>query len=755
MMAILDRKNSMGLDRRSFLATSVQTGLVMGFSLALPDCGGESMATEAGQSPKLEPTIWFEIDLDGNVLVNITKAEMGQHVGTALARIVADELGADWSKVRIVHVDTDPRWGIMITGGSWSVFSSFHTLSQAGAAGRMVLVDAAAALLGVAAEKCVAADGRVTTDGRSLSFAEIVRGGDIERKFSAEELAALPIKAPSQRKLIGQEAQALDIPVKARGDAVYGLDVELPGMVYARPVLPPTRYGSQVIAVDESAAKSIEGYSQHIVLEDPSEVLQGWVLAIADSFYAAKQAADALQVEWTPGPTAKVAEADLIAEGRQLCATQQTGTLIIDDGNIEARRREASETLTSVYTTASAMHFAMEPVNAVAEFANGELHIHSGNQWQSLSMPTLAKVAALDESKITIHQYFLGGGFGRRLFGDYMIPSILAAKALGKPVKTVFTREDDCRFDCIRSSSVQQFDATLNATGEFTGLEHALAAGWPSKAMAPFIMLDGLDGTQADPFSYSGADHWYTLPNHRVRAINNELAHRTFLPGWLRSVGPGWTGWGVESFMDELAFKTGVDPIEFRLRLLDGEGKNAGKTPESVGGAQRLAATLRRVREQSNWGSELPAGEGLGVAVSAGQERTMPTWVACVAHIAVADDGSIKVKKIYTTIDCGTVVHPDGALAQAEGATLWGLSIALYESAPFGDGQVTVRNLDTYRPLRMADVPELDIQFVECDEIPTGMGEPPMTVVAPAIGNAVFATTGKRLRDLPITLNAA
>jgi len=273
--------------------------------------------------------------------------------------------------------------------------------------------------------------------------------------------------------------------------------------------------------------------------------------------------------------------------------------------------------------------------------------------------------------------------------------------------------------------------------------------------MAPFFIGPGIDGKgELDGFSINGSDHWYSLPAHRVRAINNGLAQQTFLPGWLRAVGPGWISWGVESFLDEIADQMGQDPVAMRMGLLDGAGKNAGGEGITVGGAKRLAAVLKDVSERAGWGREMPANEGLGVAVGHGQERGMPTWIACVAHVEVdPSSGDVTLKKLWQTIDVGTVVNPDGAMAQAEGAALWGVSLALHEGAQFANGEVAEQNLDRYTPLRMSDVPELDIVFVDSDEFPSGMGEPPLIPVAPAIGNAIFAATGKRVRDLPIRLS--
>ncbi|MGF1456354.1 MAG: molybdopterin cofactor-binding domain-containing protein [Alphaproteobacteria bacterium] len=753
--------------RRRFLVGSTSAGLVMAFAGCDSQTATEAPAEPADPAPApqtaaaqieaqaFEPTIWFKMDPDGVTTVHITKAEMGQHVGTALARVVADELEVDWEQVRLDHVNTDPKWGLMVTGGSWSVHTTFMQLSQAGAAGRIALIEAGAAMMGVAPDQCTARNGVVSAGDQSVTYAEIISSGTIDRTFSPEDLEALPLKDPSERRLLGKPAKALDIPAKTRGEAVYGIDAELPGMVYARPLLPPTRYGSTVNGIDDTGAQSVPGYRQAIEIKDPSGTCQGWVAVIADSFAAASKAADAITVDWTPGETAEVTEEDILAVGRKLADEGTEGALWVDEGDTDAALSNAASLVEATYTTGTMLHFHLEPVNALAtQDEEGVWHVHSGNQWQSLILPVLAKALEVGEDKIVLHTYSLGGGFGRRLYGDYMVPAALTSKALGIPVKMVFTREDDSRFDCVRSPSVQTLRMGLDGEGKPVGMEHNACAGWPTLNMASFFLAPSTDGTegQVDTFSINGADHWYSVNAHRVRAITNDLANRTFLPGWWRAVGPGWTTWAVESFMDEAAHAAGVDPAAFRLALLDAEGRQAGSAPNSVGGAARQAAVLRKVMEMSGYGSaDLPADTGMGVASSFGQERTMPTWTACCAKVKVdRDSGAVTVEKLWSAVDAGTLVHPDGALAQAEGATLWGLSHVLHEGTRFVDGQVEARNLDRYTPLRMNQVPELEIAFIENTEMPVGMGEPPLSVVAPAIANAVFNAVGARVRDLPI-----
>ncbi|MGZ6037198.1 MAG: molybdopterin cofactor-binding domain-containing protein [Phenylobacterium sp.] len=731
--------------RRGFLIAAAGAGLVFSFA------GGVG---EAQAATGYAPTIWYGIDADGVVTVHVIRAEMGQHVGTAVARIVAEELEADWSKVRFDHVDSDPKWGLMVTGGSWSVWQSFPLMSQAGAAGRIALIDEGARLMGVPAASCTARNSVVSGGGKSITYGEIVAKGELKRTFTADELGKLPIKPASERRLIGKPAPARDIPAKTNGAAVYGLDAMADGMVYARPKLPPTRNDSSVVSIDDSAAKAVPGYIRALAIEDPSATVPGWVMVYATSFVAANRAADLVKVTWKSGDSAKVSEADIQARAAALIADPKAGSMVLDDKGVDAAFASARKKLEATYTTSTALHFQMEPINALAFEKDGVFEIHTGNQWQSLVLPWLAKALGRPEDKIVLRTYLLGGGFGRRLNGDYAVGAALASKAIGgKPVKMVCTRPDDVRFDSPRSASVQVVKMAFGDGGKVIAMDHAASAGWPTEVMAPFFMPRGVNGVAYDPFAISGANHWYTVGAQRVRAISNDLANKTFRPGWLRSVGPGWTNFAVESFMDEAAHSVGKDPVAFRLALLDASGRNSGVAdgPSAVGGAKRQHAVVARLAEVSGWGKPLPANTGLGMATTFGQERDMPTWTACAARVHVDPaTGKVKVEKLTLVIDAGAIVSPDGARAQVEGSALWGMSLALFEGTEFKDGQVKDTNLGAYTPLRMADVPEIEIVFVESAEAPVGLGEPATTVVGPAIANAIFAASGARVRDLPI-----
>lgn len=740
--------------RRAFLIGAASSGFMMAFAHAAVLLPGTKPA-EALASGGYDPNLWVHLAPDGIITVHVIRAEMGQHVGTALARILADELEADWSDVRIKHVDSDPKWGTMVTGGSWSVWQSFDPLSRAGAAARTAMIEEGAKLLGVAASACTARDSAVHAGTRSISYAQIVQRGDLSRSFSADELKTMPIKPPSERRLIGVDTQALDVAGKTNGSAVYGIDAEVEGMVYGAPKIPPTRNGSKVVSVDDSAARSVKGYLRSIILDDPSNTVPGWVVVLADSTYNAMRAAGKVKVTWQNDFTADISESDLQNEATKLIGDPKSGSTVVDDDGVDKAFANAASALEQTYTTASVLHFQLEPANALALQKDGQWQIHTGNQWQSLILPTLAEALDVDQSKVTLVTYLLGGGFGRRLNGDYAVPAALAAKAIGRPVKLTFTRADDAHFDSFRSPSVQRLRMAFDKGFGVVAMQQDACAGWPTKVMAPSFMPKGKNGAPYDPFAISGADHWYNVGAHRVRAISNDLANHAFRPGWLRSVGPGWTNWALESFMDEAAHKAGADPVQFRLKLFDATGKNAGSAPNSVGGASRQAAVLKRAAEMAQWGRRMPKDAGLGVATTFGQERDMPTWVACVAQVQVdRGSGLVTVEKLFIAVDAGTVVHPDGALAQVQGGALWGLSMALHEGTSFERGQVRDSNLDTYTPLRLAHVPEMAIEFTSSTQTAVGLGEPATTVVGPAIANAIFAATGARLRHIPITPQA-
>ncbi len=737
-----------GVSRRGFLISAAAGGLTLAFTRPASLLASTASAHTA---PVFEPSIWYHIDPSGKVTVNIAEAEMGQHVGTALARIVADELEADWDAVQLNYVDTDPKWGVLLTGGSWSVWHNFDLLSRAGAAGRLALIEEGARLLGVPAQSCTARASKVISGNQSISYAEIVQKGNLNRQFSAEELAAITLKKPADWRVIGTEGKAIDIPEKVDGSGIYGIDAKVDGMVYARPVMPPTRFGSRALSINDSAAKNVPGYLGFRLLDDPSGTVPGWPVVYGESYTAVNKAVAALVVSWQKGAAAEVTEQQLLDRAQQLIEDPNAGSLVLSDEGVDQAFANAAATLEQTYITHSVLHFTLEPANALAFEKDGRWEIHTGNQWQSLILPTLATALGVSEQQVVMRTHLLGGGYGRRLFGDYAVLAALASKAIGKPVKFLCTREDDTQLDCFRSPSVQRVRMAFDAQDQITGMEHHAAAGWPTQAMASNLLATGLNGQPYDPFSINGADHWYSIGAQRVRAISNDLAMQSFVPGWLRSVAPGWTNWASESFMDEAAHRLGKDPLALRLELLKAEGKNAGSAPDAVGGAARLAHVLRRAAEKAGWGSELPADTGLGIAATFGQERDMPTWTACVARVKVdRGSGKVAVEKLTMIVDAGIIVHPDGALAQVEGATLWGLSMALHEATEFHHGHVKDTNLNSYTPLRLADVPELDIELIASPHTAVGLGEPSTTVVAPAIGNAVFAAVGVRIRELPI-----
>ena len=746
-------ETSTDLSRRSFIVGTSAAGLALGFA-SVP--GSSAFAAPAAPAT-FDPSVWYSIAPDGLVTVTCGKADMGQHIASTMAQLVAEELGASWKDMRVQLASNDPKYndpvlGAQITGGSWSTMMNFDAMSRAGAAGRIALTEAAAAMMGVPASELVVRDSRIShaKSKKSLSFAEIVKGGKATKKFSADDLKALKLKTPDQYTLVGQSIPQIDIPSKTNGTAKYGIDTFLPGMVYGKIVMPPVRYGATVKSVDDSAAKKVPGFIKAVTLEDKTGTTTGWVVAVANNYANAKKAADALKVTYDNGPNAKVSSESLLAEAKRLQADNASGLFFVKNGDTAEALGKASKVMEAEYTTSINIHAPMEPMNATAELKGDIWHVYTGNQFATRSGAIAAGALGVDPKFIVMHQAWLGGGFGRRLDGDMLIPAVLAAKAVGKPVKVIYSREDDMTMDFSRPLTFQKIKAGLDDSGKLVAFNHDVVSAWPTKrwGIPAFLSPDVEKKGALDAFTVNGADFFYTVPNHNVRAIINELAQSATPSGQLRSVAPGWTFWAVESMLDELAVAAGKDPAQFRIDMLDGAGANAG-------GAQRLRNTLLAAMGLAGYGTKkLPKGEGMGVACVSSQERATASWTACVAHVAVDDSGEVKVKKLTVATDVGTQVNPDGIRAQVEGAALWGMSLALLEKATMKDGAIEQSNFDSYTPMRMSQIPEVALAVIANGEPATGVGEPAVTVVAPALANAIYNAVGARVRSLPITAKA-
>jgi CO/xanthine dehydrogenase Mo-binding subunit len=742
------------LSRRSFLVGSAAAGLVLGYS-AVPGLGEAYAATGS-----FDPSVWYSVGPDGIVTVTCGKADMGQHIASTMAQIICEELGASWKDMRVQLASNDPKYndpvlGAQVTGGSWSTMMNFDAMSRAGAAGRIALTEAAAAAMGLPPfykDELVVRESTVThpKSKKSMTFADIVKSGKATKTFTPDELKALKLKTADQYTIIGVSVPQLDIPSKTNGTAKYGIDTMLPGMVYGKVITPPVRYGATVKSVDDSAAKKVPGFIKAVVLDDKTMTTSGWVVAVASTYANAAKAAEALKITYDGGPNAKLSSQSLLDEAKRLQALDDSGLFFVKDGDTAAAFGTAAKVLEAEYTTNINIHAPMEPMTATAQQQGDIWHLYTGNQFATRSGAIAAGAAGVDPKYVVMHQTWLGGGFGRRLEGDMLIPAVQAAKAVGKPVKIIYSRENDMTMDFSRPLTFQKIKAGLDGDGKLVAMNHDVVSAWPTKRWGiPDFLSPSVDKKGAlDAFTVNGADFFYSVPNHNVRAILNEMAHNATPSGQLRSVAPGWTFWAVESMVDELAHAAGKDPAQYRIDMLDGKGDNNG-------GAQRLRNTLLTAMGLAGYGTkQLPQGEGMGVACVSSQERKTASWTACVAHVAVAPNGEVKVKKLTVATDVGTQVHPDNIRAQVEGAALWGLSLAMYEKATLKDGGIEQTNFDTYTPLRMSQTPEVAVSVIANGEHATGVGEPAVTVVAPALANAIFNASGARVRSLPITAEA-
>ncbi|HET6367059.1 MAG TPA: molybdopterin cofactor-binding domain-containing protein [Pseudomonadales bacterium] len=708
------------LDRRDFLksGTAAGAGLVVYFTIP----AGRGGIVEA--AAKFEPNAFITITPDGLVTVHVLKAEMGQGVGTALAQVVAEELETDWKDMRIDYPVADPKYGLMLTGGSWSINWTFDSLSRGAAGARMALIEAAASSWKVPASECEASRSAVRhlPTGRSLTYGEIVAKTPITKTFTEDDLKKITLKKPAEYKVIGQWIQRLDIPEKTNGRAKFGIDTFLPGMAYAKIAYPPTREGGKPTAVDDSAAKKVPGYLKTVRLPD-------MVAVVATSYSAAVKGRDALKITWDLGPNANVSSETIFADYARKAADPGAGIEWHKAGGPGAG--QPARTHQATFMTDYVAHMQMEPMNCLASVKNGVYDLYTGSQFQTMAVGLLAATLKVPPANIRIHQHYLGGGFGRRLEPDIMLEAALIAREAGRPIKLIRSREEDLQRDVYRSATYQVVKAGLDGSGKVISWDATVVAGHPGGRWGPdFLNKQGLDD-----FALNGADHVYDIPNQLVRGVRAETGISV---GYVRAVAPNYTFFAVETMMDELANLAKADPVKYRLDML--------------GGAPRLANVLRIVAERSGWGTPLPANVGRGVACVSAQEKKTPTWTATVIQARVEPaTGNVKVEKIICAVDCGIVVNPDGVRSQVEGSLLFGLSNSLKEKGTVAKGALEQKNFDTYQVLRMSDLPDVvEVHVVQSIEYPTGVGEPGATTIAPALSNAIFAATGARVRQVPL-----
>jgi len=708
-----------GLTRREFLKSSGGVALVLGFSLPV---GNRVLAASATPGPQVfAPNAYLRITPDNKVRVISGSIEMGQGVFTAIPMLLAEELDADWSTISVELAPTDPAYnnpvfGIQATGGSTSVRGHWLPLRKAGAAAREVLITAAALKWGVEPARLRTAEGFVFGPGdRRASYGSLVAAA-----------AALPVpQEPKLKdslafKLLGKPLKRLDTRPKVEGSARFGIDAQVDGMlvaVMARSPLP----GARPASIQDAAARSVRGVEQVITIP-------GGVAVLATGYWAARKGRDALEVTWDLGEQGSLSSAKvsaLLAEG-----AAKAESLALELGNPLTALPPGNRILTAQYEAPYLAHACMEPMNCTAWVRGDEVEIWAGTQSQGPAQGILASVAQVAQGKVYVNALMLGGGFGRRFAPDFVIDATLLSKASGKPVKLIYSREDDMAAGFYRPAAVARFEATLGSDGRPVALRAGIAS--PSIMAATGFMqipASGVDGLAMEGV----ADHPYDIPNQRLAYGRREPGPQVWF--W-RSVGYSQNTFFIEGLIDELAVAAGKDPLEYRLQLL-------GRQP-------RHRAVLEAAAEKAGWGKPLPAGRARGIAVA----LSFGSYVAEVAEVSVDPDGTPRVHRVVAAVDCGMFVNPEIIRRQIEGSIAMGLSAALHEQITFKDGKPEQTNFHTYRLLRMPEMPAVEVHILPSTEAPGGIGEPATPPLAPAVVNAIFAATGRRIRALPISAEA-
>jgi isoquinoline 1-oxidoreductase subunit beta len=689
--------------RREFLHTGAAAGatLVIGFYLpALEQRATPTLARSPGPAP-FKPNAWIQITPDGAVTIWTGRSEMGQGVKTAMPMIAAEELEADWSRVTVVQADADPAYGDQFTVGSRSVRSGFEPLRRAGAAAREMLIGAAALTWNVPRETCRAQNGFVEhlPTGRRLAYGELAA-----RAATFPVPTDPPLKPTSEFRILGHPIPRVDTPDKVSGTATFGMDVRVPDMRYAAVARCPV-FGGRVRSFDPAPALAVPGVRRVV------EISSG-VAVVADGTWAAFQGKRALKVEWDEGTTTEWSN-DSIWRAFA-AAAERPGEVVRQVGDVDVAFAGTARTVAAVYQAPFLAHACMEPMNCTAQVDHARCEIWAPTQNPQGVQRAAARVTGLPLEAVTVHVTYLGGGFGRRGGPtDYATEAAELAQKIGTPVQVVWTREDDIQNAVYRPATYNVLRAGLDERGAPLAWSHRLVG----PAGASFLLTRGAD------------ELIYPVSHFRLERATVDAG----IPiGPWRGVGPSQNGWVVESFVDELAHAAGTDPYHYRRGLVSAE--------------PRLEQVLDLAAERAGWGSPASAGRGRGIALW----RFGETFLAQVAEVSAGADGRVHVHRVVCAVDCGIVVNPAGVVAQIEGAIVYGLTAALYGEITIDRGRVVQHNFDDYRMLSLAETPAIDVHLVRSDAPPSGVGEAGLPPVAPAVCNALFAATGKRIRRLPI-----
>ena len=695
------------LDRRSFLKTGIAgaTGLVIGFYLP----GRREVLAAASATPAVL-NAWVHITPDDKVTILISKSEMGQGVETSLAMLAAEELECDWKRIHTEFAPADkvyydPAFGMQ------GIHSCWEPMRKAGATAREMLIGAAAQKWGVDASECRAENGaivhsatkrRATFGSLAVAAAQIPQPKDVK------------LKDPSQFTIVGKPTKRLDTPKKVNGTAEFGIDVRRPGMLHASVEHCPV-FGGKVASFDATKAKAIPG------VKDVIQIPTG-VAVVADNTWTAFQGRKALDIKWDEGPNAAVSSATIRKSFEDACET--SGVVSRKEGDAAAGLASAAQKLEAVYEAPYQAHATMEPMNGTADVRADGVDLWVPTQFQTPSQGMAAGIAGVKPDDVKVHTTYLGGGFGRRGWSDFVAESTIISKAMGAPVQVTWTREDDTQHDYYRPASYIKMSAGLDANGKPTAFTARVACDSIMSWFFPGSIKNGLDSSSVEGVS----DIAYDIPNILV---DYHLMAGPIPMGFWRSVGASQNGFFSEGFVDELAAAAKKDPYEYRRDLL-------AKQP-------RLLGVLNLAAQKAGWGTPLPKGRFRGIACL----EAFSTYAAEVVEISIDKDGTVNVHRVVAAMDCGRVINPDTAEGQVSGAIVYGLSAAMKGEITIDRGRVVQTNFDTNPMLRMNEVPKIEVYFVPSEETPTGLGEPAVPPVAPAIANAIFAATGKRLRRLP------